>query len=343
VLDVQLPDGDGVDLLRDLKSTPATAAAPVILLSIEAQVRDRVRGLETGAEDYIGKPYDPTHVLARARQLIGETMSPAGQKATLLLIDDSATFRNEFKEMLEGNGYRAMAAENAEEGLRASVAVRPAAIIVDGMLPDGMDGATLIRRLKQDVTFRDTPCVLLTAAQTAGDESRTLDAGADAYIRKGTEIDVILARLTALLRPGATTIAAGSCAFSLLGPKKILTVDDSVTYLHELANELRKEGYDVILATSGQEALDLLQVQSADCILLDLMMEGLSGQETCRLIKRHPAWRYIPVLILTGVQEAHAVIEGINAGADDCIPKSGGFEVLKARVRAQLRRKQFED
>lgn len=343
VLDVLLPDGDGVDLLREFKSAPATARVPVILLSIEAEVRDRVRGLETGADDYIGKPYDPTHVLARARELVGEAAPPPFPAApTLLVIDDSATFRNEFKLVLEEHGYRVVTAENAEDGLRAAIATRPAGIFVDGMLPEGMDGATLIRRLKQDVTFRDTPCVLLTAAETPGDELRTLEAGADAYIRKGTDTAVILARLMALLRPGADA-PAESQARGLLGPKKILTVDDSITYLHELASELRKEGYDVILATSGKEALDLLEFQAADCILLDLLMPGMSGQETCQAIKKRPAWRHIPVVILTAVEEAQAIIEGINAGADDYIPKSGDFEVLKARVRAQLRRKQFED
>src|SRR5579859_7072790 len=105
VLDVLLPDGDGINLLRELKSAPATAGVPVILLSIEAEVRDRVRGLETGADDYIGKPYDPTHVLARARQLVGDIPRLAAQaEPTLLLIDDSATFRNEFKAVLEERG-----------------------------------------------------------------------------------------------------------------------------------------------------------------------------------------------------------------------------------------------
>ncbi len=129
----------------------------------------------------------------------------------------------------------------------------------------------------------------------------------------------------------------------MLGPKKILTVDDSPTYLHELAEALRKEGYDIIPARSGKEALELLEVEQVDCILLDLLMPDLSGQETCRLIKQTPAWRSVPLLILTAVEETKAMVEGINAGADDYIPKSSDFEVLKARLRAQLRRKQFED
>jgi two-component system, NtrC family, sensor kinase len=344
ILDVLLPDGDGLSLLREIKQSPERTGPAVILLSTEAEVRDRVRGLEIGADDYIGKPYDSARVLARARQLANvDAPAQIGTAPTLLLIDDSATFRSEFQEVLEGRGYHVVTAETGEEGLRAAVASRPAGVIVDGMLPGGIDGATVIRRLKQDLIFRDTPCLLLTAAEKPGDELRTLEAGADAYIRKDTEIDVILARILALLRPAASTGPAEPSAFSLLGPNKILAVDDSPTYLNELAGELRQEGYDTILASSGKEALDLLKIQIPDCILLDLMMPGLSGQQTCQLIKQNETWRHIPVVILTAVEEAQAMIEGINAGADDYIPKSSAFDVLKARVRAQLRRKQFEE
>jgi PAS domain S-box-containing protein len=344
ILDVLLPDGDGIDLLRELRSTSETAATRIMLLSTEAEVRDRVRGLQTGADDYIGKPYDSTTVLARARQLIGAEESPSPQIASrLLVIDDSATFRNEFKSALESRGYNVVTAATGEEGLRAAISTRPNAVIVDGVLPGPLDGADVIRRLKQDFSFRNIPCLLLTGTETPVSELRVLEAGADAYVRKETDLEVILARIVALLRSSGAPMPMDSLALGLLGPKRILTVDDSATYLHELADQLRREGYDVILASSGNEALELLEVQSADCILLDLIMPGLSGQETCRIIKKRPAWKSIPIVILTAVEESATVIDGFNAGADDYIPKSCDFEVLKARVRAQLRRKQFED
>ena len=69
VLDVLLPDGDGLDLLRAIRSAPATADLPVLMLSTEAEVRDRIRGLQRGADDYVGKPYDRAHVVSRARAL----------------------------------------------------------------------------------------------------------------------------------------------------------------------------------------------------------------------------------------------------------------------------------
>ncbi|HXB96487.1 MAG TPA: response regulator, partial [bacterium] len=132
-------------------------------------------------------------------------------------------------------------------------------------------------------------------------------------------------------------------ASSLLGPKRILAVDDSPTYLAELAGELRQEGYDVACAASGEEALELLAAQSVDAILMDLVMPGLSGKEACQRIKGRQEWRDIPLVILTARSESEGMLEGINAGADDYITKGPDFDVLKARLKAQLRRRQFED
>jgi two-component system NtrC family sensor kinase len=184
--------------------------------------------------------------------------------------------------------------------------------------------------------------VLLTGSEERSEELKALDAGADAYVRKDEDTQIILARVTAALRSAGSPSAVRSTS-SLHGPKKILTVDDSLTYLHEVAAQLRQEGYDVIPARSGEEALELLSVQSVDCILLDLVMPGLSGQETCRRIKGSAEWGDIPLIMHTSREEQAAMIEGINAGADDYIAKSSDLEVLCARVRAQLRRKQFED
>src|SRR5690606_11749502 len=128
-----------------------------------------------------------------------------------------------------------------------------------------------------------------------------------------------------------------------LVPKRLLAVDDSPILLERLGEELRQEGYDVLLARSGDEALELLAAQRVDCILLDLVMPGLSGQDTCRAIKQSPEWRDIPLIMLTARDDPAAMIEGINAGADDYLAKSPNFDVLKARLRAQLRRRHLED
>ena len=79
---------------------------------------------------------------------------------------------------------------------------RPQAVIVDGVLP-GIDGATVIRRIRLDPALRDMPCLLLTAADDYATELQMLDAGADAFVRKQQDLAVVLAKLAAVLRQSA--------------------------------------------------------------------------------------------------------------------------------------------
>ena len=121
---------------------------------------------------------------------------------------------------------------------------------------------------------------------------------------------------------------------------RVLVVDDSLTVRMELKEAL--EDYEVICAASGAEALEALGAGGADLILMDLVMPGLSGLETCLRIKAQAAWRDIPLMILSVQSEAMALKECINAGADDFVTKSGDFGVLKARLKAQLRQRRYE-
>ncbi|WP_077037043.1 response regulator [Pelomonas sp. KK5] len=342
VLDVQLPDGSGVELLRELRERPGGRDIVVLMLSGEAEVKDRLRGLQMGADEYVGKPYDRGYVTARARELLRthHRGRPRQATPTVLLIDDSASFREAMRDHLERAGYQVLLAASGEDGLLIAGAARPDALLVDQQLP-GIDGAAVIRRVRLDAALRDTPCLLLTASDEPGAELRALDAGADAFVRKTQDEALVLARLSAMLRGGP--LAIGPAAGGELGPKKILAVDDSPAYLDTLGTLLRGEGYDVIPARSGEHALELLAVQAVDIILMDLQMPGMSGREACERIRAVPLLCEIPLLMLSEHEEREVMLEALEAGADDFIPKSADFEVLKARVRAQLRRKQSED
>ncbi|WP_256081977.1 response regulator [Massilia sp. YIM B04103] len=339
ILDVMLPDGDGVDWLRTVRASDAGANLPVLILSSEAQVSDRIRGMLTGSNDYVGKPYDRDRLVARAMQLLSVTGEASDARPMILVIDDSLTYREQLAELLRGQGYQVALAASGEEGLRTMALRRPAAVVVDGVLP-GMDGAEVIRKLRLDPALRTTPCILLTGADDEGAELHALDSGADAFVRKDGDAGMLLARLAAALRnvDGARPEAA-----LMQGGQRILAVDDSRTYLHQLAEVLGGEGYDVILAESGEQALALMAVQQVDCVLLDRLMPGLSGTETCRRMKDEAATRDVPLIMLTAMEDREAMIEGLSTGADDYVLKSSEFDVLKARLRAQLRRKQFED
>lgn len=342
VLDVLLPDGNGLELLSEFQARAETAHIPVLMMSTEAEVDDRIAALQRGADDFIGKPYEAHYVVARAQELLGlQPQENQHQGPCILLIDDSLTFRNSLGRTLEEAGYDVLTASSGEDGLLLAGNNRPAAILVDGVLP-GINGATVIRRIRLDPALRHTPCLLLTASEQLRAESEALEAGADAFIHKAEDVDCVLARLRAALRRSELPPPHPELASSLAHPRRILAIDDDPAYLDALAAALRGEGFDTVLAHCGEEALLLLSMQPVDCILLDLDMPGLGGERTCAQIKAAPNTREIPLLMLSESEEHETIARTLDAGADDCLRKSSDFEGLRAHVQAQLRRREFE-
>ena len=265
-------------------------------------------------------------------------MGPAPLKPDVLIVDDSLTVRMDLAEAFDAAGCATTVCATAAAARAALRRTSYALIILDVLLPDA-SGLDLLAEVKREPAMAAIPVMVLS---TEADVRDRLAPGlaADEYVGKPYDLEYVVARATEFMRraadPGAVDAPAPPA-------KRILAIDDSPTYLHELAERLREERYEVVLARSGEEALERLAAEPVDCILLDLVMPGLSGHDTCRRIKGDPAWRDIPVVMLTAREEREAMIDGITAGADDYVTKSADFAVLKARVGAKLRRKQIED
>ena len=117
----------------------------------------------------------------------------------------------------------------------------------------------------------------------------------------------------------------------------ILIVDDVDENIQLLAEILLGQGYDISPASSGEEALDALKNgTNPDLILLDIMMPGISGIETCRIIKDEPDLKEIPIIFLSAKAEKESIIEGLRAGASDYVTKPFNIDELLARVNAQI-------
>jgi DNA-binding response OmpR family regulator len=340
VLDVLLPDADGLELLTELRRTPDRTGVVTVLLPTADVGADRLAGLRIGADEYVGKPYDAGYVVARVRQLLGDGPSAAaGDRTTILVVDDSMTFREQLRELLESEGYAVLTAPSGEEGLRTAADRRPQAIIVDGVMP-GIDGATVIRRVRLDPALRDIPCILMTASDDYATELQMLDAGADAFVRKQQNLAIVPAKLNAVLRQSAEQLPI-EVTGSLHGPSKVLALTPDRERLAELAAALRADGYDVAPVTATGDALDLLAAQPVDCIVLGLGLDGDAGRDACRRIKDVPVIGETPV-VMTGENDDD-MLACLAAGADDYVRSGAGPEALRAHVRTQIRRKQSHD
>ena len=117
----------------------------------------------------------------------------------------------------------------------------------------------------------------------------------------------------------------------------ILAVDDEEDNLALLKGRLTRRGYDVACASSGKEALELLDKVSPDLVLLDVMMPGMDGMETCQKIKAQSYDEFLPIIFLTAKDDKESKIRGFEIGADDYVTKPFDMDELNARVRAMLR------
>lgn len=118
---------------------------------------------------------------------------------------------------------------------------------------------------------------------------------------------------------------------------KILIVDDEQDARILIRKELKSLCYHVSEVSSGEAALDFLSGHKIDLVLLDVVMHGLNGIETCRAIRAKPKCRDLPVLMLTGVEGIEFVREAFDAGATDFITKSSRFDLISQRIRYALR------
>ncbi|MCS6892380.1 MAG: phosphate regulon transcriptional regulator PhoB [Rhodovarius sp.] len=118
----------------------------------------------------------------------------------------------------------------------------------------------------------------------------------------------------------------------------ILVVEDEAPLLTLLRYNLEKQGFRVEEATDGQEALMKVAEARPDLVLLDWMLPSLSGIEVCRQIRRRPATRDLPIIMVTARTEDQDTVRALDMGADDYITKPFAVEALLARIRALLRR-----
>jgi len=131
----------------------------------------------------------------------------------------------------------------------------------------------------------------------------------------------------------APAIAAGT----------VLVVDDLKTNVRMLEQALAKDGYTILTAFSGADALLVVQRERPDLVLMDIRMPGRDGIEVCRQLKHEPATRLMPIVLMTGFSSAEDRIGAIEAGADDFLAKPVDVAELRARVKSLVRLKRYTD
>jgi signal transduction histidine kinase/CheY-like chemotaxis protein len=200
---------------------------------------------------------------------------------TILVVDDDPVIRDILQRALAKEGFHVVAAARGEDALRLAREVNPQAITLDVMMP-GMDGWTVLSTLKADPELAGIPVVVLSIV----DDMRLGQAlGASDYLVKPVDRDRLIAALKKWCKKPS-------------GPVALIAEDDPATR-ELLRRTLEKDGWEVVEAANGRQALECVAQQPPAVIVLDLMMPEMDGFEFLEELRRRPEGRQVPVLVVT--------------------------------------------
>ncbi|MQP65031.1 response regulator [Niveispirillum sp. SYP-B3756] len=262
----------------------------------------------------------------------------------ILIVEDSPTQALQLELILEGQGWTSTICGTAEAALAALTHLRPDLLVVDYHLPR-MSGDEFIRQLRLNAATRPLPVIMLTDEATAEAEFKGLESGADSYLPKSADADELVLRIGGLLRRAGGGAGPNGLAAPSLRASRLLIVDDSPTFLEYLRLLLHEEGYEVVALQSGLAAAALVQQESFDCIIVDLHMPEIDGVALCAKLDaiRRRREDLFQIVMLTASDSKTDLMRGLEAGADDYVTKGNDVEIIKARIRALVRRKRLHE
>jgi HAMP domain-containing protein/CheY-like chemotaxis protein/putative methionine-R-sulfoxide reductase with GAF domain len=340
-LDVFLPDMLGWTVLSQLKQNPATRHIPVQVLTLD---EDRQHGLARGAFSFVVKPTD-TEGLQVALERIKDYVQPRQKR--LLVVEDNPAERLSIQELLGYDDIHVQAVGTGNEALGIMRENAPDCVVLDLRLPD-MSGFDLLEKIRDDATLSDLPVVVFTGRELSPDEDAQLHTMARSVVVKGVESPERLLDETALfLHRVVSDLPTDkqqmierlhSSDEDLVG-KTVLLVDDDARNIFALSSVLERRGMQVLSATTGNEAIELLNgTEGVAIVLMDIMMPEMDGYQTMQVIREKPDFRRLPIIALTAKAMKGDREKCLEAGASDYLAKPVNTEQLLSALRMWLHR-----
>ncbi len=242
-----------------------------------------------------------------------------GDARLVLVIDDDAAVHDLLRDLLEKEGFKVASAASGKEGIKLAYQLRPAIITLDVYMPDS-DGWTVLTTLKADPQLADIPVIMISISDQ---RQRGYAMGAE-YLTKPIDRGQLIALLDKHRQRGRAP--------------EVLVIDDDASLRAMLRKLLEEQGCTVSEADNGLAALRRLNESQPSLILLDLIMPQLDGFGFMTQMRKNPAFRSIPVVVLTAMDIGPQEIERLNGGVERILQK-GAYDLdeLKAEIRSLAR------
>ena len=371
LLDIMMPKVDGYEILAKIKNSPELSDICVIFLSALDDIEAKVKGMGSGIDDYITKPFNLREVLSRVEmvlrrahkfkeKLLKDCLTGAYSRSYLneRFTDELNRYkRNQtlfsvafvdmdlFKHINDTYGHLTgdYVLKQFVEFMNTNLRECDALFRYGGeefviLLPDTTEQQAFhaMERLRDIFAQRQL-------SHNGNTFFMTFSCGIKEIGEQDTSVNHLLnladAAMYAAKRAGRNRVIPYSSLQNEAEIKKtVLIVDDENTILKLLGAHLTEIGCNVFVATNGQHALELLATHAVDAVILDLCLPDMDGLEICRKIKDNPITRSQKVIILSQRSSKADIAEGFDCGADDYVTKPFSIAELEARILRVLKR-----
>ena len=340
-LDVFLPDMLGWTVLSQLKHNPLTRHIPVQIITLD---EDRQHALARGAFSFVNKPTTTEGVSAALFQ-IKEYARP--RRKRLLIVEDNIAEQMSIRELLDHDDIEIVAAGTGADALSTMRNSPYDCVVLDLRLPD-MSGFEVLDKIRNDNLLSNVPVVVFTGRELSTEEDAKLHTMARSIVVKGVESPERLLDETSLFLHRVITELPiekrrmleklNSSDEDLVGQTALL-VDDDARNIFALSSVLERRGMKVLTATTGSEAVALVDANPEIAIvLMDIMMPQMDGYQTMGVIRQNPAFRRLPIIALTAKAMKGDREKCLEAGASDYLAKPVNTEQLLLAIRMWLHR-----
>ncbi|GLQ19545.1 PleD family two-component system response regulator [Algimonas porphyrae] len=273
--------------------------------------------------------------------------------ARILVVDDLAPNRNLLDVKLSADYYDVLTAESGEEALEIASKERLDLILMDAIMPGGMDGFEACRRLKADPALYHIPVIMVTALEETADRIRGLEAGADDFITKPIDDFNLTARVRSLLRLKMTTDqlmshtghSAENCRPMLDQiqgrPGRLLLIGDEGGQPAKIDRTLGQT-HETTIVTDPVEAIRRAKA-GIDLVIVSLVARSFDGLRVCASLRFNNDTADIPILAIGDPDDQPCFIRAFDIGVNDSVMRPVESQELSARVNTLLRRKFYAD
>lgn len=250
----------------------------------------------------------PAHVVDAKKAIVDSETSPLNIEQSIkkiLVIDDDVTTHDMIAHFLKDQNFDITATTDPEKALVLAQEIRPDVIILDVIMPK-MDGWSILAQLKKDPDLASIPVIMATIMS---DKQMGYSLGATDYLTKPLNQQQLKSILNKYQSPSNN------------GNNNVMVVDDDLSTRQMMRRLLEKEGWEVMEAEDGEDALNKININIPQLILLDLMMPKIDGFQFINLLRQNSVWTKIPVIIITAKDLSEEERKKLNSYVENIIQK----------------------